>query len=309
MRVAGYSVSQYHPELNPLNVLPRVNFGVPGGSPNFSYDSRLIDKGVAWLTSIRSNMTYLRGKHSFKAGMYFEESRNSEGKGGVGGGSWSGDYNFGVDTNNPLETNYAYANALLGHFTTYTETNGFADVRARRPTVEAYVQDTWKATRTLTLDYGVRFLWFQPWSSGEGTKSSSFDPERYVTGASPLLYRPVLVGGAQRAQNPITGEIKPAAYIGGFVPGTGDPNNGLVLNDEWDSYGVGFRESQGIEPEFRGGFAWDIAGNGKTNLHGSLGRYHNAFVNANGLDNLARNPPAQVNPVLRYGTIDTMFSA
>jgi hypothetical protein len=33
------------------------------------------------------------------------------------------------------------------------------------------------------------------------------------------------------------------------------------------------------------------------------GRYHNAFVNANGLDILARQPPAQNNPVLRYATI------
>ena len=67
-QVAGYTVPQFHPELNPLNVLPRVTFGVTGGSPNFTYDTRLIDQGVAWLSSVRSNLTYLRGSHSFKAG-------------------------------------------------------------------------------------------------------------------------------------------------------------------------------------------------------------------------------------------------
>ena len=306
--LAGFTVPQFHPELNDRNVLPRVTFNVPGGSPNFTYDTRLVDQGQGWLSSVRSNLTYIRGAHSLKTGLYYEDSRNSEGKGGVGGGSWAGDYNFGVDTNNPLDTNFAYANALLGNFTTYTETDGFADVRGQRPTAEFYVQDSWKARNNLTLDYGVRFLWYRAWASFENTRSSSFDPERYVPGASPLLYQPVLVGNAQRARNPITGEIKPAAYIGGFVPGTGDPYNGMVTQDEWDDYGTGFRIGQGIQPEFRTGLAWDIRGDGKTSLHASFGRYHNPFVNANGLDNLARNPPAQSNPVLRYATIDSMFS-
>ena len=84
---------------------------------------------------------------------------------------------------NTLDTNYAYANALLGNFTTYTETDGFADVKGSRPTVEFYGQDTWKVSATLTVDYGIRFLWFRPWAStGEGTRSASFDPDRYVAG-------------------------------------------------------------------------------------------------------------------------------
>jgi len=72
----------------------------------------------------------------------------------VGGGSWSGDFNFGVDTNNPLDTNFAYANALLGNINSYTETNGYADVRGQRPSAEAYVQDTWKPLRNLTVEPG-----------------------------------------------------------------------------------------------------------------------------------------------------------
>ena len=308
-QLAGFNVAQFHPELNPRNVLPRVNFGtVTGGAPNFTYDTRLIDQGEGWLSSVRSNLTWVRGAHSLKTGMYYEDTRNSEGKGGVGGGSWSGDFNFGVDTNNPLDTNFAYANALLGNINSYTETNGYADVRGQRPSAEAYVQDTWKPLRNLTVDYGARFLWYRAWASFQDTKSASFDPDQYAAGGSPLLYQPVLVNGQQRALNPVTGELRPYIYVGGFVPGTGDPYNGMVTQDEWGSYGTGFRVSQGIEPEGRAGLAWDITGSGKTSLHASIGRYHNPFVNANGLDNLARNPPAQSNPVLRYSTIDQMLT-
>jgi len=305
---ANYTVPQFHPELNPRDVLPKVTFGVPGGSPNFSYDSRLSDRGVAWLTSVRSNVTYLRGSHSFKTGMYYERSFNSEGKGGVGGGAWAGDYNFSVDSANGLDSNYGYANALLGNFTTYTETDGFADVKGVRPTVEFYGQDTWKVTRSLTVDYGMRFLWFRPWAStGAGTRSASWDPDRYVPGGSPALYKPVRINGVNLAQNPLNPlDIKPNVYVGSFVQGTGDPYNGMVTNDEWPTYGIGFRVSQGIQPEARVGVAWDIKGDGRTSLHGSLGRYHNGFVNANGLDILGRQPPAQNNPILRYASIALM---
>ena len=303
---AGFTAPQFHPELNPRDVLPKVSFGFPAatGSPNFSYDSRLSDKGIAWLHSVRSNVTYIRGRHALKTGIYYEKSINSEGKGGVGGGAWAGDYNFTVDSANTLDTNYAFANALVGNFTSYTETDGYADVKGNRPTVELYGQDTWKVSRTLTVDYGMRFLWFRPWASTkEGTRSASWDPDRYIPGGSPLLYTPVRVNNQNFAQNPVTGELRAPVYVGSFVPNTGDPYNGMVTNEEWPTYGVGFRVSQGIQPEGRVGLAWDITGSGKTSLHASLGRYHNAFVNANGLDVLARQPPAQNNPVLRYATI------
>lgn len=162
---AGFTGPRFHPELNPRDVLPKVSFGFSSGSPNFSYDSRLSDKGVAWLTSVRSNLTYIKSSHALKGGFYFERSLNSEGKGGVGGGAWAGDYNFSVDSANTLDTNFPYANALLGNFTSYTETDGFADVKGSRPAVEFYGQDTWKVGRNLTVDYGMRFMWFRPWAS------------------------------------------------------------------------------------------------------------------------------------------------
>ncbi len=303
----GFNVGQFHPELNPRNVIPKVQFGASlPNAPNYTFDNRLVDQGEAWLTSVRSNLTYIRGSHSMKAGMYFEQSRNSEGSGGVGAGPWAGQFNFQTDTANPGDTNYAYANALLGTFRDYTEIDAYSEVIGKRYIGEAYLQDTWKATRSLTLDYGVRFLWYTPWYSTQ--PAAVFVPERYDPAKAPRLYQPAVVNGANVALDPVTGETKANVFVGSFVPGTGDRYNGMVTSAD-PNYPKGFRDSTGIEPEPRVGLAWDLTGDGKTALHASAGLYHNPHVNANGLDAMARNPPAQNTPSINYGTMDTLLAA
>ena len=238
--------------------------------------------------------------------MYFEQSRNSEGSGGVGAGPWAGQFNFQTDTANPGDTNYAYANALLGTFRDYTEIDAFSEVIGKRYIGEAYLQDTWKASRRLTFDYGVRFLWYTPWYSTQ--PAAVFVPERYDPAKAPRLYQPAVVNGANVALDPVTGETKANVFVGSFVPGTGDRYNGMVTSAD-PNYPKGFRDSQGIEPEPRVGLAWDLTGDGKTALHASAGLYHNPHVNANGLDAMARNPPAQNTPSINYGTMDTLLAA
>jgi hypothetical protein len=303
----GFKVGQFHPELNPRNVIPKVQFGnsLPN-APNFTFDNRLVDQGEAWLTSIRSSLTWIRGSHSFKTGMYFEQSRNSEGSGGVGAGPWAGQFNFSTDTSNPGNTNYSYANALLGTFRDYTEIDAFSEVIGARYIAESYIQDTWKANRRLTFDYGVRFLWYTPWFSKQ--PAAVFVPERYDPASAPRLYEPAVVNGASVALDPVTGQTRPNVFVGSFVDGTGDRYNGMVSSSD-PNYPKGFRDNQGIEPEPRLGLAWDISGDAKTALHASVGLYHNPHVNANGLDAMARNPPAQNTPSIFYGTMDTLLSA
>ena len=301
----GFTVGQFHPELNPRNVIPKVNFNVPN-SPNFTFDNRLVDQGEAWLTSLRSNVTWIRGSHSFKTGLYLEQSRNSEGNGGVGAGPWAGEFSFNTDTNNPLDANYSYANALLGTFREYREIDAFSEVKGKRLMSEFYVQDTWRATQRLTVDYGIRFLWYEPWHSTQ--PAAVFVPERYDPSKAPRLYQPARVNGVNVALDPVTGQTLPNVFVGSFVPGTGDRYNGMVSSAE-PNYPKGFRENQGIEPEPRVGIAWDLTGDNKTALHASAGVYHNPHVNANGMDAMARNPPAQNTPSIFYGTMDTLLSA
>ena len=303
----GFNVGQFHPELNPRNVIPKVTFSTATNHtfPNYTFDNRLVDEGQAWLTSIRSNLTWIRGNHSFKGGVYFEQSRNSEGNGGVGAGPWAGEFTFSTDTSNPFETNYPYASALIGSFSSYREIDAFSEVKGKRYISEFYLQDTWKANRRLTLDYGLRFLWYTPWYSTQ--PASVFVPERYDPAKAPRLYQPARINNVNVALDPVTGQTLPNVFVGSFVPGTGDRYNGMVTSDD-PNYPKGFRDSQGLEPEPRLGLAWDIAGDAKTALHASVGLYHNPHVNANGLDAMARNPPSQNTPSIIYGTMDTLLA-
>ena len=304
----GFRVGQFHPELNPRNVIPKVTFG-GGGLPNlpgFSFDNRLVDQGEAWLTSLRSNLTWIRGSHSLKGGFYIEQSRNSEGNGGVGAGPWAGQFNFSVDASNPVDTNNTYANALLGTFRDYTEIDAFSEVKGKRLLSEFYLQDTWRATQRVTLDFGMRFLWYQPWYSTQ--PAAVFVPERYDPARAPRLYQPARINNVNVALDPVTGQTLPNVFVGSFVPGTGDRYNGMVSSSD-PNYPRGFRDSNGIESEPRVGLAWDITGDNKMALHASAGIYHNPHVNANAMDAMARNPPAQNTPSIFYGTMDTLLSA
>jgi hypothetical protein len=300
---AGYTLGQFHPELNPHGVLPKVTFNV-SNSPNFTFDNRLIEKGQGWLNSFRNNLTWIQGRHTFKGGVYVEHLNNSEGKGGVGAGPWAGQFNFSVDTNNPFESNHSFANALLGTFRDYTEIDAFPEVQARRLLAEWYVQDTWKASQRVTLDYGMRFLWYQPWYTK--LPAAVFVPDRYDPARAPRLYEPARINNANVALDPVTGQVLPNVFVGSFVPGTGDPYNAMVRHDE-AGYPRGFRDSQGIHPEPRIGLAWDVLGNGSTALHASAGIYHNAHITARSMDSAANNPPAVNQPTIFYGTMDTLL--
>jgi hypothetical protein len=76
--------------------------------------------------------------------------------------TFNGSFDLSRDVNNPLDTNYAYANALLGVYKSYSESDARPQDQERFTNSECYAQDTWKVTRKLTLDDGVRFAIVQP---------------------------------------------------------------------------------------------------------------------------------------------------
>jgi hypothetical protein len=301
----GYTLGQFNPQLNPLGLIPRANFGAlpttGGDGVDLNYPDRIGDTAVDYVASIRDTLTWARDKHTFKFGGYFELMQNRESR----GGNWSGQFTFDRNTANPLDTNYTYANALLGVFSNYTETNRPGNSFNRGLLSEWFAQDTWKPTGRLTIDYGVRFLWYTPWWRPDNVVAN-FRPDLYDPSQAPAMYQPVVVNGQRRARNPLTGELVAEVLVGAFVPGTGNIANGMEIAGE---AGVdrGFRKTLAPEVEPRIGFAYDVGGTGKTVFRGSAGLFHNSRLGGGALGNL-RNPPFILNPVLYYGTMNTMLA-
>jgi len=106
----------------------------------------------------------------------------------------------------------------------------------------------------------------------------------------------------------VTGATVPAVLIGAQVPGTGDLNNGLVLATD-GSYPAGFKDQPPLLPEPRVGFAYDVRGDGRTAVRGSIGMFHNTRMSGNVNWQATRNPPLQFNPQIFYGSMDTVLQS
>ena len=143
--------------------------------------------------SLTDNVTKTWGAHTFKAGFYFDRIWRNAGNAVV----FNGEYDFGTNANNPLDTGYAYANAVLGVFNSYTEASNRPFSHYRLSNVEWFAQDNWKITRRLTLDYGVRFMALVSRSSSSDNLVIAFFPARWNAKQAPKLIAPATwTGGA-----------------------------------------------------------------------------------------------------------------
>jgi hypothetical protein len=300
----GFTLGQLNPSINPLGIIPQARFTGVTGAAAITYDGRTPLTGDDKLYTFNDTLTMLRGKHTYKAGMYFEHVRNEEGP----TATFAGLYDFSsTDANNPGNAGYAYANALLGNFTSYTESTTRPGGGGLANVAEWFVQDTWRATPKLTLDYGLRLAWYSHYRHESGG-ASAFSLERFDPAKAPRLYFPALVNNVRVGRDLVTGATVPAVLIGALVPGTGDLTNGIVLATD-SSYPAGFKDQPPLLPEPRVGFAYDVRGDGKTAVRGSIGLFHNTRSSGNVNWQATRNPPLQLNPQIFYGSMDTVLQS
>ncbi len=300
----GFTLGQFYPGQNPLGVIPQASFTGISNPPAISYDPRYPLRGADTTFNFNDTISWNHGSHSFKAGVFTDHARNYEGE----TGTFAGNFKFDRDVNSPLDSNYAYANALLGNFTSYTESSSRPSTEGRFTTLEWFAQDTWKVNRKLTLDIGLRFAWFS--QNYQNSKlAAAFALDRYNPAKAPLLFRSTLQNGKRVGLNPVTGEVVPAVYIGAFVPNTGDPVNGMVTASD-PTYPRGFIDQQPPLPEPRIGFAYDPFGDGKTAIRGGFGMFHNTRPSGGLLrTGFTNNAPIQYNPTVYYGTLNTLLSS
>jgi len=121
---------------------------------------------------------------------------------------------------NPLDTGYGFANSLLGVYQSFNQVQNHINGQYRYWNIEQYVQETWKVTNRLTLDYGLRGSWYQP-QYDASLQASSFELSDWDPKQAPSLYIPAInpMNNTRSAYNPVTGTYLPVNYIGILIPG------------------------------------------------------------------------------------------
>ena len=208
---AGVGYQRYfNPDSSPANILAYdsvAGLGLPGafgsGFPRFTalgggQGGMNLDFGPTNRTTYiqdkplaTASLTVVRGNHSYKTGGEWKfENFTNKGTAGV-----AGTYNFAAaQTGLPSlqgttlqggNVGYNYASFLLGAVSSASVSNP-QDPQYRRPAWSSFAQDTWKITRRLTLDYGVRYD-FQPAMRELHNRQSMFSPSIANPSAGGLL--------------------------------------------------------------------------------------------------------------------------
>ena len=258
-----------------------------------------------------ASVTKLMGRHSVKVGYYYYKSVQRRGE-----GPFHGSISFQNDeANNPFDTSFPFANAAIGTFTLYSQQSRWAEGRYTAINHEAFIQDNWKVTPTLTLDYGLRFVHQVPQYDAY-LKAANFFPEEWARDQAPVLYVAGCANGAatcsgttRQAMNPITGQFLGAnstVAIGTLVPGTGNTTNGIQIPGE------DIAETHLVYPPLavapRVGAAWDVTGTQRFVVRGGAGLFFDRPPASPNVYETSQNPPYTRNVQLRYGKLQDLSS-
>ena len=256
-------------------------FGISNGNYRGPYDAEPV-------YTYRDNLAWIHGKHTIKTGIFIEKFQLTE----QFGSPVQGSYTFA--NSGPITTGNGLADMFLGRINNYTEgtfnnhgvyTGGYGVGHWRRTDFEPYIQDDWKVTKRLTINYGVRYyLLIPPHDVTKPTVDSSFIPSLYnAAAASTLNSDYILVANAAGFNENFSN------FGNGLVEcGTAPVAKGCQVPYKWN-----------IGPRF--GFAYDPTGSGKTSIRGGYGIYYEP---GNGNDantiGLEGNAPTTLSPIRYY---------
>lgn len=254
--------------------------------------------------TVVGSLTWAKGNHSYKAGGEWREDLwtdlESVGTGGV--------YNFASsETGLPYlqapsvnggDVGFPYASFLLGQADSASVRNG-QEPNMRKYGYGLYVQDTWKATSKLTLDYGLRYDYQQAYSESRN-RLSEFAPSISNPSAGGLL------GATKYQSNGKFTKTYPYA-IGPRIGIAYELNSKTVLRGGW---GIVYGATPGTQymtgTQIIGTGGWGVLDFSSTSF-GSPGavlqnglQYPTSAFTAGALSAGIRPSPGQINPPPYY---------
>ena len=135
------------------------------------------------MPSISDTVTKVVGTHTLKAGFFYEWIRNAQPANNNTNG------NLSVSQGNTFSFGNEYADLLTGNLNSYNEANFNRLNDISYNTWEFFGQDSWKASRKLTLEFGMRFTHFTPWLDDENFGYSIFDVSQYQPSCAAAPYK------------------------------------------------------------------------------------------------------------------------
>lgn len=249
--------------------------------------------------SITDSITWVRGSHTLKTGFVYIRNRKDQN----GRPNYTGNVTFNA-SGNTSSTGNSVADALLGNFRTYTESDLDPVAFFRFSQYDAYATNSWKATRKLSLEFGVRYQYGLP-TYAQQNNMANFDPSRY----DPTKAVTVLANGnidVSKGGNFYNGLVR----VGSGVPQSElnrvpNGNSALVLSVPSGAPRGTYEPQHLFAPRFSFAFA---PFNNKTAIRGGFGMFYDK-PEGNLIFSQVNLPPFTGSAAVENGNLASLASA